>query len=85
MKLRILLLLLSALLLAACSTLHPARNDTGRFVPREVVVDGATHHYQVFVPSRRAGGKRPPVILFLHGAGERGSDNQVQLGSGIGP
>lgn len=83
MKRRTLLLSLPALL-AACSTLPASRGDSGRFVAREVVVEGATHRYQVFVPAQRAGG-RPPVILFLHGAGERGSDNQTQLKAGLGP
>lgn len=32
--------------------------------------------YHVFVP---AGNNKMPVILFLHGAGERGNDNQVTL------
>ncbi len=85
MKLRFVFFALLSMLASACSTVPAASGDSGQFVPREVVVDGATHHYQVFVPSRRASGKRPPVILFLHGAGERGSDNQAQLDSGIGP
>lgn len=86
MKIRsIALLSLIAVVLAACPTISPLRGTTGRFVPREVAVDGATHRYQVFVPARDVGGKHPPVILFLHGAGERGNDNQAQLNAGLGP
>lgn len=70
--------------LGACSTTH-LRSEHGGFVPRESIVAGATHRYQVFVPSRAAGGERPPVILFLHGSGERGTDNQSQLNNGLGP
>ena len=33
----------------------------------------------------QAGGRRPPVILFLHGSGERGDDNQRQTEVGLGP
>nr|WP_242111236.1 PHB depolymerase family esterase [Luteimonas aquatica] len=57
----------------------------GRFLVREVTVNGATRRYQVFVPSRRAGGAQPPVILFLHGSGERGDDGLRQTQSGLGP
>ncbi|MEM8713577.1 MAG: GDSL-type esterase/lipase family protein, partial [Planctomycetota bacterium] len=35
--------------------------------------------YRLLAPSRIEEGKRYPVILFLHGAGERGDDNELQL------
>lgn len=58
----------------------------GRFVSRELLLaDGVPHRYQVFVPSRAAGGARPPVILFLHGSGERGDDNLKQVAVGLAP
>ena len=76
---------LLSLLATACSTVSPLRGTSGRFVPREIVVDGASHRYQVFVPAKDAGGDHPPVILFLHGAGERGGDNRAQLSAGLGP
>lgn len=69
--------------LAACAmTGQPAQ--PGRFVQRELAVAGTMHRYQVFVPARAAGSRRLPVILFLHGSGERGSDNQRQVDVGIG-
>lgn len=77
-------LMLIALSLCACTTV-PSRNGHGEFLAREVTAEGATHRYQVFVPSRAAGGEHPPVILFLHGSGERGADNQIQLDTGLGP
>jgi predicted peptidase len=73
-----------ALALGACAT-TPREAPPGRFVERSVVVDGATHRYQVFVPSRQAGGKHPAAVLFLHGSGERGTDNQRQVDVGLGP
>ena len=85
MKLRLVFLSLLSLTLAACSMTPMVRGKTGEFVPREVVVDGTTHRYQVFVPAKHAGSGRSPVILFLHGAGERGNDNQAQLNAGLGP
>lgn len=71
--------------LAACASPGGGRAETGSFVPRTVVVDGAIHRYQVFVPSRAAGGRHPPVILFLHGSGERGDDGVKPTQSGLGP
>jgi predicted peptidase len=77
------LAVLALSLVAACSV-APTRDDTGRFVQRDFVMDGATHRYQGFVPSRAAGGRHPPVILFLHGSGERGNDGAKPVAVGIG-
>lgn len=77
-------LMLVVLSLCACST-APSRNDHGEFLSREVTAEGAAHRYQVLVPSRTAGGGHPPAILFLHGSGERGADNQSQINAGLGP
>lgn len=41
--------------------------------------DGETLPYRLFVPEKTAEGNRLPLILFLHGAGERGDDNEAQL------
>jgi predicted peptidase len=48
------------------------------------VVNGLRYPYQVFVPAKRSR-TRPPVILFLHGSGERGSDGARQTTVGLGP
>ena len=76
------LLLPLLLLLTAC--MSTPQRDSGGFVERSIEVDGHSHRYQVFVPATMAGGGKPPVILFLHGSGERGQDNQAQLKVGIG-
>lgn len=70
-------------LLAACTM--PREPMPGRFVERALQRDGATHRYQVFVPSRAAYRGKPALVLFLHGSGERGHDNQAQLEAGLGP
>jgi predicted peptidase len=44
--------------------------------------DGAK--YQLFVPHDYKGDKAYPVILFLHGAGETGTDGEKQVKVGIG-
>ena len=36
-------------------------------------------------PSQKEGEKPMPLVLFLHGAGERGRDNAAQLKHGVGP
>lgn len=56
-----------------------------QFLNRSVAAGEATYRYKVFLP---AGWKREepvPVILFLHGAGERGEDNEAQASVGLGP
>lgn len=78
------LALMAAALLPACSSM-PAPSANGRFEARAVHVDGRTYRYQVFVPAAHAATAKPPVILFLHGSGERGSDNAIQLDAGLGP
>lgn len=77
-------LLVLGLVFAGCSTSLPQPDD-GRFVKRELVLGGTSYRYQVFVPSRAAGGRQPSVILFLHGSGERGSDGDKPVAVGLGP
>src|SRR5437763_13079418 len=60
-----------------------ARQDTG-FVNRTVKVSGVEYRYVVYVPQQWTKHQRWPVILFLHGAGERGSDGLAQTQVGIG-
>ena len=46
---------------------------------------GAKHPVVVLVPAGYQRGSHPPVMLFLHGSGERGSNHLDQLLEGIGP
>ena len=41
--------------------------------------DGESLLYRLFVPPKHESGDKLPLILFLHGAGERGDDNEAQL------
>jgi len=69
--------------LAGCRSV-PTATDTGRFERRTIEFAGRRSIYQVFVPA--ASRARPlPVVLFLHGSGERGSDGESQVQSGLGP
>jgi len=49
------------------------------FLYRNSEPDGSGLPYRVFVPAACAAPVECPVILFLHGAGERGSNNTSQL------
>jgi len=57
--------------------------DTG-FLNRKIESHGVTYKFQVYLPEewRRDDGKQWPIILFLHGRGERGSEGmwQTQIG-----
>lgn len=67
-----------------CASL--AGSSDGRFVARSVELDGVRMPYQVFVPAASARGAGAlPVVLFLHGSGERGDDGRRQTEVGLGP
>ena len=54
------------------------------FLDRVVSLGGQTYKYEVYIPAAYTPSKRWPVILFLHGAGERGSDGYFQTQVGLG-
>ena len=60
---------------------HP--QETG-FLNRTLMMHKAAYHFQVYLPEdwRRDDHKQWPIILFLHGRGERGSEGmwQTQIG-----
>jgi predicted peptidase len=49
------------------------------FLKREVTVGGTKYGYRVYVPKDRPAGQKLPVMLYLHGSGSRGNDNEVQV------
>ncbi len=57
--------------------------ETG-FLDRTIVSNGVVHNYQVYIPNNYDASEEWPVILFLHGAGERGSDGLKQTQVGLG-
>ena len=65
------------------TTLEPPQ-DTG-FLNRKIDLHGVTYRFQVYLPEdwRRDDQKQWPVILFLHGRGERGSEGMWQTQTGI--
>ncbi|MBO2010807.1 prolyl oligopeptidase family serine peptidase [Hymenobacter negativus] len=82
----------SALLLALLLLLSPltraqnapaGRPETG-FLKRTVTVGSRTYAYRVYVPEDYKPGKAYPVVMYLHGVGEWGQDNEQQMGHGLG-
>jgi predicted peptidase len=47
--------------------------------------DGSVIKYRWSAPEKIEPGKTYPLVLFLHGAGERGDDNKAQLKHGVIP
>ncbi len=62
----------------------PPQERTG-FLQRTIAIGPEVYRYQVFLPVRWQPEKTWPVVLFLHGNGERGDDGWRQTRVGIGP
>ncbi|MFO0969223.1 MAG: PHB depolymerase family esterase [Gemmataceae bacterium] len=73
--------ILGCLLLAASARAGEVRHG---FVDKVHKSAKGDSKYVVFVPHSYTGEKEFPIILFLHGAGERGDDGQAQVLQGIG-
>ncbi|MBV9849020.1 MAG: prolyl oligopeptidase family serine peptidase [Armatimonadetes bacterium] len=54
------------------------------FLNQTITVDGKTIKYVLYVPADYEPARPWPLILFLHGAGERGADGLRPLGVGVG-
>ena len=88
-------ILLALTLLLLCGTTSTAvaqqqqqqqqQQATGHFYDHTFQDDSGEHKYIVFVPAGYRADKPVPGILFLHGAGERGNDNRLQITAGLGP
>lgn len=63
---------------------HPPSAAPTGFLIKSVEVDNRWHDYVVYVPRDYDPAKAWPVILFLHGRGERGSDGLLQTDVGLG-
>jgi predicted peptidase len=72
-------------LLQAQSTCPPNTTDPNCSTP--FLYDngqGGTMPYRLFGPGRAlAAGEKIPLVVFLHGAGERGTDNVAQVGTNM--
>ena len=59
--------------------------DSPGFHLRTLKADKEGRKYTVYIPQGDDGAKAFPVVLFLHGSGERGSDGVVSAQVGLGP
>jgi predicted peptidase len=81
-KLHWILILCTATLGVNNAGLHAGEGNTGFLDKVHKAKDGDSK-YVVFVPHGYKGDKEFPLILFLHGAGERGDDGQRPVMQGI--
>jgi poly(3-hydroxybutyrate) depolymerase len=72
-----LVLLSAALHICGGGTLRAVTVDN--FVARRYTNAQGVLPYRLFIPTNYNAATRYPIALFLHGAGERGSDNRLQL------
>jgi predicted peptidase len=60
-----------------------ARADEGGLLSRNVKVGNKSYGYQIYMPAKLAGKEKLPVILFLHGIGQRGTGGFVKGAAAI--
>jgi predicted peptidase len=65
-----------SLLLLNCSTTHKYGVE---FLRRELFIGSEKFNFRIYVPPGRQPGQKIPVMLFLHGSGSTGDDNEAQV------
>jgi predicted peptidase len=63
---------------------QPAAQTATGFLYKTLTLDNQTYAYCVYVPPDYTPDRAWPVILFLHGSGERGDDGLLQTDVGLG-
>lgn len=56
--------------------------DLTEFKKEQYILANDTLHYRILFPKDFDSNKKYPLVLFLHGSGERGNDNEMQLTHG---
>lgn len=70
------------ILLLLLTTAPAIAQDTSLYEAKEFVKGGDTLKYRMLMPKNFNPASQYPVLIFLHGAGERGDDNKAQLTHG---
>jgi len=78
-------LILTGSALAGCATIGGGGSAETGMLSKTTTVEGAERTYMVYVPPSYDPAEQWPVVMFLHGAGERGDDGVDQSTVGIGP
>jgi len=81
---RLVMLLFGLLVLGGFRLDAFAQAGATGFLDRTVTIAGEAYRYQVYVPADYTRSRTWPVVLFLHGGGERGTDGLIQTEVGIG-
>lgn len=80
----------TAALLGGCVTKEPTTATSARtaaatgFINKTMTVAGKQLAYCTYIPREYDASRKWPLIVFLHGRGERGSDGLLQTDVGIG-
>jgi len=53
--------------------------ETGKYLKKTFEAQTGKLNYRILYPNGFDKTKKYPVLLFLHGSGERGDDNEAQL------
>lgn len=75
-------LIIIGLFLLGCKKENPViqqHYSPEEFLVRETRIGDSTFKYRVYVPANRKNNEILPIMLYLHGAGNRGNDNESQL------
>lgn len=72
---------LCAAVIACSMNAHAADTEAREWTAK----DGTVVKYRWSAPEKIEPGKKYPLVLFLHGSGERGTDNTAQLKHGVKP
>jgi predicted peptidase len=70
---------IAVLLLLFTFTLAFTQGHTQDFKARSVKLPTAIMYYRLFIPKNYTAAQKYPVVVALHGVGERGSDNKAQI------
>lgn len=83
MRSRSLIVFLVFLLCLALASGSAARAPQTGFLDRTLSLHGTNYRYQVYLPDNWNPHQKWPIILFLHGYGERGADGLLQTDVGL--